>query len=113
MEGVEAQMGPTAVLRAGEVLVLVSSLSAYEYGDEAFAANGIDVRKQKFVVVKNPMNYQKAYADAAAQYILDTPGPTTPNLASLPWARLDRPTFPLDTGFRPTFANLAGRSRAR
>jgi microcystin degradation protein MlrC len=113
MQGVEARMGETAVLRAGAISILVSSLSAYEYGDEAFAANGIDVRGKKFVVVKNPMNYQKAYSDAAAQYILDTPGPTTPNLASLPWSRLDRPTFPIDEDCEPGFAMLEEEEAAR
>ena len=103
MRGVEAQMGPTAVLRIGAVDVLVSSLSAYEYADEAFAANGIDVRRKKFVVVKNPMNYQQTYSDASSHFILDTPGPTTPNLGALQWRQLDRPTFPVDLDFEPAF----------
>jgi microcystin degradation protein MlrC len=103
MRGVEARMGPTAVLRAGAVEILVASLSAYEYADEAFAANGIVTREKKFAVVKNPMNYQTAYADAAARFVLDAPGPTTANLAALTWRRLDRPTFPIDPDFEPRF----------
>jgi microcystin degradation protein MlrC len=106
MRGVEARMGVTAVLRAGAVEILVSSLSAYEYADEAFAANGIATREKKFIVVKNPMNYQTAYADAAACFILDTPGPTTANLAALSWRRLDRPTFPIDADFEPRFVGF-------
>src|SRR5437763_1054102 len=77
MRGGEASTGPSVVLRAGPMEILAGSLSAYEYADEAFAANGIDARAKKFVVVKNPMNYQAAYAEAAGQYVLDTPGPTT------------------------------------
>jgi hypothetical protein len=42
------------------------------------------------------MNYQQAYAAAAAMFILDTPGPTTPNLAALDFRAVDRPLFPLD-----------------
>jgi microcystin degradation protein MlrC len=106
MRGVEARMGATAVLRAGAVEILVASLSAYEYADEAFAANGIATREKKFVVVKNPMNYQTAYADAAASFILDTPGPTTANLETLSWRRLDRPTFPIDAIFEPRFVGF-------
>jgi microcystin degradation protein MlrC len=106
MRGVEAQMGPAAVLRVGAVDVLVTSMSAYEYADEAFAANDINVRRKNFVVVKNPMNYQAAYADAAAQFVLDTPGPTTPNLRSLKFTRLDRPTFPIDFDFEPRFTTF-------
>jgi microcystin degradation protein MlrC len=103
MKGVAAAMGPSAVLRVGQVMVVVGSVSTYEYADEVFVANGVAARGHKFVVVKNPMNYQQAYADAGAQYILDTPGPTTPNLASLDWRHADRPLFPLDADFAPRF----------
>lgn len=106
MKGVAAEMGPSAVLRVGAVDVLVGSRSAYEYGDEAFRANGVDARARKFVVVKNPMNYQQAYEGAGAMIILDTPGPTTPNLAGLPWRRADRPLFPLDADFTPAFVEF-------
>ena len=54
----------------------------------------------------------KAYADAAAQFILDTPGPTTPNLKSLAWSRLNRPTFPLDANFKPSFTVISRAARA-
>lgn len=101
MGGVSVSMGPSIVLRVGAVEVLVASQSAYEYADEAFLANGIDPATKKFVVVKNPMNYQAAYPKAAAFFVLDTPGPTTPNLTSLPWQHIDRPTFPIDRAFSP------------
>ncbi|MCX7379914.1 MAG: M81 family metallopeptidase [Alphaproteobacteria bacterium] len=96
MGGVAASTGPTVVLRCGPIEIVVASLSSYEYSDEVFAANGVDARGKKFVVVKNPMNYQAAYPEATAHFIMDTPGPTTPKLAGLPWHRLDRPTYPLD-----------------
>jgi microcystin degradation protein MlrC len=96
MRGVRADMGASTVLRVGAVEVLVSSNACYEYADEAFKAAGIDVRAKRFVVVKNPMNYQQAYADAAAMHILDTPGPTTPKLENLAWRAVTRPLFPLD-----------------
>ena len=75
--GVEADIGACTVLQIRGAEVLVSSLSSYEYADEHFRAVGIDVWDKQFVVVKNPMNYQTAYARAAAMYVLDTPGPTT------------------------------------
>jgi microcystin degradation protein MlrC len=111
MRGVAAEMGPSAVLRVGAVDVLVASRSAYEYGDEAFKAAGIDPRAHRLVVVKNPMNYQQVFADAGAMYVLDTPGPTTPNLAALRWRRVERPLFPLDDGFTPRFTLFPERDR--
>jgi microcystin degradation protein MlrC len=104
MGGVEASMGAAAVLAVGSIKVLLTSLSSYEYADEHFQALGIDAAKAKFVVVKNPMNYQQAYAGAPAMFVLDTPGPTTCNLASVAWRRLDRPCFPMEDGFEPVLA---------
>ncbi|MCP5152606.1 MAG: M81 family metallopeptidase [Ectothiorhodospiraceae bacterium] len=94
--GVTATMGPSAVLRVGAVTVVVASLSSYEYADEQLRAAGVDPWRCKFVVVKNPMNFQQAFADAPAAFTLDTPGPTTPNLARVPWRHWTRPVYPLD-----------------
>ena len=103
MGGVEASMGDSALLAIGPIRVLCTSLSSYEYSDEHFQALGLDARRLKFLVVKNPMNYQQAYAGAPARFVLDTPGPTTCNLASVGWRRLDRPCFPMEDGFEPVF----------
>lgn len=95
--GVWATMGPSAVLAIGEIEVLVHSNPTYEYADEQYRSVGLDVRAAKFVTVKNPMNYQLAYRGIMkAAYILDTPGPTTPNLKSLTFTRFSRPCFPMD-----------------
>ena len=103
MGGVTATMGPSAVLAAGPVRVLVSTHASYEFADEQYRAAGLDVRAARFVVVKNPMNFRRAYDFAAATYILDTPGPTTPNLRSLSWTKNRRPFYPLDDDFQPRF----------
>jgi microcystin degradation protein MlrC len=101
-----ATMGPAALLRAGPVKVVVSTYSSYEYADEQFRAAGLEPRHYKFVVVKNPMNYLAAYAYAPAKMVLDTPGPTTCNLAAVPWRHITRPRFPVDIDFRPRFERL-------
>ena len=84
--------------------IFQKAFTATDAYDEQFAALGIDTRKLKFIVVKNPMNYQQAYAGAPAMIVLDTPGPTPSNLASVNWQRLTRPCFPVDDGFEPVFA---------
>jgi microcystin degradation protein MlrC len=50
------------------------------------------------------MNYQQAFADAALRVVVDTPGPTTPNLAALPWRDVGRPLFPVDPDAPPRLA---------
>ena len=67
MGGTTAQMGPSAWLRVGRACdVVVASRATYEYGDEQFQAAGFDPRTRRFVVAKNPMNFQQAYAGATA-----------------------------------------------
>ena len=103
MGGVTASMGQSALLQVGAVKVVIASLSTYEYADEQFQAAGVDARECKFVVVKNPMNFQQAFADAPMAFTLDTLGPTTPNLRSLSWKQVHRPLYPLDDDFEPEF----------
>ena len=106
MGGVTASMGPSALLRVGDggaVQVVASTYSSYEYADEQFRAAGVDARRCRFVVVKNPMNFQNAYDFASATFFLSTPGPTTPELAGVPWEHIRRPFYPLDDGPEPIF----------
>lgn len=92
--GIRATMGPSIVLRIGQADVLVTSTSIYEHHDEHFAAAGIDVRAQKFVVVKNHMNFRNGYAWAPKMMIVDTPGAASANLRGLPWAVRNRQCYP-------------------
>ncbi len=102
-EGVVSVMGDTAVLQIGGVTVVVPSLPTYEYADEQFRTVGLNLDKFKFIVVKNPMNYQQAFHHAPALFDLDTPGPTTCMIRYPQWKHLDRPIYPLDDDFEPRF----------
>jgi microcystin degradation protein MlrC len=110
MAGIEASMGPCAVLALVGARVLVSTHSAYEYADEQFQCAGIDTRNFKYVVAKNPMNYKHAYASAPKQIVVRSPGPTTADLASVDWRRLSRPFFPADDPDEPPFLTGAASS---
>ncbi len=106
MGGASASMGRSAWLSIGAIDVVVASNPTYEYGEEQFRAAGFDPRTRRFVVVKNPMNFQQAFAEASAAFVLDAPGPTTSALASIaiPRARRDRPFWPFRRDFTPSFA---------
>lgn len=101
--GVASDMGPSALLEAGSLRIICCSLSSYEYGDEQFRAAGLDVSGYKFIVTKTVGNFKKAFDYAAAAYVLDTPGPQTPNQKALPWKHVTRPLYPLDDDFEPDF----------
>jgi len=105
-DGVEGNMGPTAVLAIGGIRVLITTYGTYDWRDEQYRAVGLDPATAKFIVAKNPMNYRLAYgALAKALYILDTPGPTPPTIRHAHFTQLQRPYFPLDEeipGLTPT-----------
>ena len=105
-DGVEGNMGPSAVLAIGAIQVLVATHGTYDWADEQFRSMALDPTAAKFIVVKNPMNYHLAYGEIArATFILDTPGPTPATCRHLPYKRLKRPYFPLDMeipGLTPT-----------
>ena len=61
--GTWASMGLSAVLQIGSIELLVMSHPTYDWGDEQFRSLGMDVRRAKFIGVKNPMNYRHAYRD--------------------------------------------------
>lgn len=106
LSGAESSMGPSAHIKFGLIDILVCSEPSYEYGAEQLLSAGINPWDMKFVVVKNPMNFQQYYADAPLQIHLDTPGPTTGKIAEPMWKNLKRPVFPLDDDFTPTYKYL-------
>ena len=57
-----------------------------------------------YIGVKAAVAHRRAYDPiTAATYNVDTPGPCTGNLASLPWKHLKRPIYPLDPISEPKF----------
>ena len=70
----------------------------------------VDPAAAKFIVAKNPMNYNLAYSpNAATTYILDTPGPPRPPYATSPSAtRSARGSKPTPTS--PTSTPPSSRS---
>lgn len=103
MAGAQSTVGPSVILRANNVTILVTSRPAYEYADEQYAAAGIDIKNFKFVVVKNPMNYQQAYSWAPALFALDTPGAGRADLTKLDWTICKRPFYPMDDAHQPIY----------
>jgi microcystin degradation protein MlrC len=96
-DGLMGEMGPSAVLTIGQVQVLVTTHSTYDWMDEQLRAVGLDPATAKFVVAKNPMNYRQAYGHLAkGVFILDTPGPTPPTMRYTEYRHIQRPYFPRD-----------------
>ncbi|MDA0832662.1 MAG: M81 family metallopeptidase [Planctomycetota bacterium] len=96
-DGQQGHMGRTALLEIGSIHLMVASHPTYDWNKEQFESVGFDVRKAKYIVVKNPMNFNMAYAGIAkAHFILDTPGPTPATMRYTTFTNVDRPCFPQD-----------------
>jgi len=95
--GEEWDSGPTAVLEAGNFVLVVGSRAVNLYDRSYFYANGQDPRQFDAVVIKSPHCQHHMYADWCAQMVnVDAPGSSSANLKSLGHTRCRRPIFPLD-----------------
>jgi len=108
--GVEVSMGPSAVVAIGAVRLLVMSKPTYDWGDDQYRSVGLDPTAAKFVGVKNMMNFRFGYGDVMKGFfVLDLPGPTPPDMRSLPFERIARPVFPLDRDLAEPHIELTRR----
>lgn len=95
--GVEQEMGPSAVVRSGNVYVLIVSNSVMTVDPELYRAVGLEPKDAQIVVVKSHIQFRAGYDGFASRIImLDSPGMSSDHIAALPWKKVPRPIFPLD-----------------
>lgn len=96
--------GPTAVLEAGTLTLVVTSRPVSLYDRSLFLAHGQEPGRFDAVVVKSPHIQARFYEDWATEIInVDAPGSTSANLPYLGHIRCARPMYPmeLDAEFTP------------
>ena len=97
MCGDKFDMGPCAVVRHAGLLILLTSRKTPPFDLGQWRSQGIDPAKLSVIGVKAAVAHRRAYDPIAARsYWVDTPGPCSSNLKSLPYQRARRPVFPLD-----------------
>jgi microcystin degradation protein MlrC len=90
-------MGPSAVLRAGNVHVVVTSRSGPHFAPELFRAAGLDPFAAAVLVAKSPCGFRAAYADKAARIILvRAPGCAPSDFWRYEYRNIPRPLWPWD-----------------
>jgi microcystin degradation protein MlrC len=90
-------MGPCAVVRAGGVTILLTSNKTPPFDLGQWRSQGIDPAKLSVIVAKAAVAHRRAYDPIAARMLwVDTPGPCTSHLRSLPFRHIRRPIYPLD-----------------
>lgn len=98
MAGDRFDMGPCAVVRHQGITILLTSRKTPPFDLGQWRSQGIDPAKLSVIVVKAAVAHRRAYDSIAARMIwVDTPGPCTSNLHSLPYRHIRRPIFPFDS----------------
>jgi microcystin degradation protein MlrC len=111
VSGLPAHAGPTAVLRHGDIRILVVSHAVFMMDRAIFQAHGLDPEKADIIVVKSPGAAIRYFTFARANFVLDIPGATSANLKSLGHRVCPRPMFPLDdnVAFHPVVHHYPAR----
>jgi microcystin degradation protein MlrC len=90
-------MGSSAVLRSGNVQVVVTSRPGPHFAPQLFQAAGIDPFAASALVAKSPCGFRAAYADRAAQVlVVRAPGCAPPDFWNYEYRNRPRPLWPWD-----------------
>jgi len=90
-------MGRAAVLRSGQVHVIVTARSGPHFAPELFQAAGFDPFSVSVVVAKSPAGFRAVYTDkAAAIYCVRAPGCAPSDFWKYEYQQIHRPLWPWD-----------------
>ncbi len=97
MSGDRFDMGPCAVVRHAGLTLLLTSVKTPPFDLGQWRSQGLEPTSFCFLGVKAAVAHRRAYDPIATRMLwVDTPGPCSSRLASLPFRRLRRPVWPLD-----------------
>ncbi|KUE85601.1 microcystin degradation protein MlrC [Cupriavidus necator] len=89
MNGMLADVGPVALLRIDDVLVVVSAGKAQMLDRNLFRVGGVEPEAMKILVNKSSVHFRADFQGIAhAVLVAKAPGPMTADPADLPWTRL-------------------------
>lgn len=94
----EMDMGTTVIVDAGPVTLMISEQRGVGGNHPGvYRALGVEPADFHAVVLKTASNFQYFRSITSAVVRVATPGPTQSDIHGLPWVRIPRPMFPLDT----------------
>jgi microcystin degradation protein MlrC len=89
-------IGDAAALEIDGIQVVVNTIRGQCLSRDSFAELGIDIARQKIVVVKSMQHFHASFAPAAADVLyVAAPGALTPDFTRLPYRKIDRRKWPL------------------
>ena len=100
--GAIVPLGDVASIRMGGVEAVLISTRAQAMGTDLFSNFGIDPASRKILVVKSNQHFYAAFSKIAAQVIYaEGDGALPRDVRKLPWAKIQRPIWPLDAAAEP------------
>ena len=100
--GATVPLGDVASIRMGGVEAVLISTRAQAMGTDLFANFGIDPKARKILVVKSNQHFYASFSKIAAQVIYaEGDGALPRNYGKLPFAKIQRPIWPLDATTEP------------
>jgi microcystin degradation protein MlrC len=96
MCGDRFDMGACAVVRHGGLTILLTSIKTPPFDLGQWRSQGIEPSNLSVIGVKAAVAHRRAYDPIAARMLwVDTPGPCSSNLKSLPYRNMRRSVYPL------------------
>src|ERR1700694_5173507 len=98
MRGIHINMGTSAVVEAKGITILLTTNKTPPFDLGQLRSQGIEPTTLSIIGIKAGVGHRRAYDPiAAGSYTVLTPGPNISDLRTLPFRRIHRPIFPLDT----------------
>lgn len=98
--GLQYSFGPTAVVSAGGIEVLITTIAHQLLDLEQFKSFGINPASKQVVVVKSMQHFRDDFEPIAGRVIVcDSGALCTPDYQRLRYRNVKRPVFPLDQDF--------------
>lgn len=95
--GGQVDMGPCAVVRHGGIYILLTSHKTPPFDLGQWRSQGIAPETLSVIGVKAAVAHRRAYDPITRRsFWIDTPGPCSSDLRTLPFRHIRRPIYPLD-----------------
>ena len=100
--GIAGDLGTAVVLGIGQIRVVVHERPVGLIDPEAYVGAGLRPEDAEVLQAKSHISYRAGFARITDRSVVAaTPGPTTADLASLPWRRRPRPLWPFEEPATP------------
>ena len=102
MKGYISYPGTRALLRSGNVFIILCENVCFSHDQAMLRSMGVDPSRLGIISMRATHSFMSCYADVMKSWLyVDTPGYSTRNLKSLPFKNCRRPIYPLDVDFLP------------